>query len=919
VISVSFRGDYESPAANNSSASANSSVGSTVLHAAGAGKAPPPTQEQLDELTAQIEFIDRQLRGEAPLTESPPRANRSIASPEQWQTEQGHQSDEVPRMMMPTGTVAAASTSTPTSPMAAQQSRASQRLPYDYLSAQERRVLEQYKREQAWLEHRAEAAPPSDPFSVLDACAASSSAAAGSSSSSTPYKLDATKLDESVPSTITEETSLRDDSRHTDVDAHGSLNTSRADDDRDAAGRSFERKQDGPVALYSPSKPTQREHVTAFEPTRANQIAAGAPLQVDMALAQLPSLPAADDTAAATASASLSSLMRVSDLAYPDLLLQGYNNSSSAARSLQPWRTPQHIPNPLAPPQPAAMPTAAEWMEQRQRERQDEREQRELDTRDDALHASMRQRLHDGFARILDPAASIGAVEGSFFASSGRGPKKDSNGSLLESLWAAEADFERMLAEELPEVRLPQHRNSRQQPQRAAPSPAPAPTSAVAAVRPHSSPAQSPKSARALSQTVTAVGSPRQHDQAATSVAAAAPPRSPLTRSQRVGFAAGNLAASPRRSPQRQQQQEEQVAYRPGALLQPRDEVKVAFLDVPLPQANNARRPDIGGRQLQRALEEAQSSSAAANQFLQVASWDANHLADEDGAAVDAEELKFYAGSGGGGGGDVLLAVEDFVMPAALAELLDVDVDPVSGRLARFQPQQHQSQAPDCFGRLVPMRITQILNQVEREGRAAGLVQQQSQSQSPSSSPRLAHSHLHAGPDPATLQRHIAMRRAKESMREMDEELEVREKQKHNKRTGERTEISRLCWVLSNSCGVCYCSPFFVVLFLCARAAIDSARRRFVCRISVRFACHHRVRTTHGQTKGGEPQHTETHGSVLLLCGLFDHCSSELHLYSPCVCVRVGFAFDQAESCAAVATATACQCRSCPQHVARDR
>jgi hypothetical protein len=735
--------------------------------------------------------------------------------------------------------------------MDAQQSRTSQRLPYDYLSAQERRVLEQYKREQAWLEHRAEAAPATtDPFSVLDAFASP----AASASASTPYKLDATKLDESVPSTITEETSLRDDSRHTDVDANGSLNTSRADDDDDnrAADRSFERKTNNDeVALYSPSEPVQRGHVPLVEFAKKAQTTTGAPFQVDMALAQLPALPVPDHSAAAAAtSASLSSLMRVSDLAYPELLLQGYNNSSSA-RSLQPWRTPQHIPTPLAPPQ-AAMPTAAEWMEQRQRERREERQQRELDTRDDALHASMRQRLHDGFARILDPAASTGgAVESSsFFASSGHGPKKDSNGGLLESLWAAEADFERMLAEELPEVRLPQHRNSRQRQQRAAP--APRPTPAVAAERPHTSPAQTPKSAASSHPMATAVASSRQYH--ATSATATASPRSPPTRSQRAGFVADNLAASPRRSPQRQQQQEEQVAYRPGALLQPRDEVKVAFLDVPLPQANNARRPDIGGRQLQRALEEAQSS--AAHDFLHVASWDADLASEAD--AVDVEELKSSAGNG-----DVLLAVEDFVMPAALAELLDVDVDPVSGRLARFQP-QHQPQASDCFGRLVPMRVTQILNQVEREGRAAGLTQQ---SQSPSSSPRLAHSHLHAGPDPATLQRHIAMRRAKESMREMDEELEVRERQTRNQNETKRAD--RVRGATSRPCFSCClthvmsCVSFIFVFSFCVRAAIDPTRSRYVCRISIRFACHHRVRTTHGQTKGGEP-HESTSKHVFL-------------------------------------------------------
>jgi len=572
----------------------------------------------------------------------------------------------------------------------------------DYLSANERRVLDQYKREQAWLEAHPDTVSASHPSALFDAAAASAF-----SSSPSPYTLDATKLDDSVPSTITEESQSHEVNSSIDA-ANRSVDQQQQEDERE------QRVVD--TSLYAPATASGADAAPS-----ASADATSAPFDVDIALAHLPPNPPA---AATAATGSLSSLMHMSDLAYPELLMQGYS-SSRALPTSSPWKA-KPIPNPLAPP-PATVPSASAWMEQ-QRQRQRERE---IEARDKELHASMRARLHDGFVRIL----GTDVTPSSPCAPPTATAPGDPNANLLESLWAAEAEFERMMAEELPEVQI--NRPARQA--------ARAPTQPMQAM----SPPRTPKSRANEWESRGEVPHITAASPAAVEPFANSPRSSPLCRSQHSG-----TGVLPRNS----SAPAPSVAFRPGALFDPRDEVKTAYLDMPL---EHVTRPDLGGRGMQRALEE---ELEAHQRFLHVADLDA-HSAEEAkaiaaAAAVASAELHPPSG-------DVLLAVADFDVPPELAELLDVDLD-AQGNLTRFQPASAVAATAGDFGRLVPMRTTRILNKLEQQRPPA------SPQQKDSSTPPLRHSHLHAGPDPVVLQRHIALRRAKESMREMDEELEVR-------------------------------------------------------------------------------------------------------------------------------------------------
>lgn len=228
--------------------------------------------------------------------------------------------------------------------------------------------------------------------------------------------------------------------------------------------------------------------------------------------------------------------------------------------------------------------------------------------------------------------------------------------------------------------------------------------------------------------------------------------------------------------------------------------------------------PQPSEQELQRALAEAQRPG---RDFMHVSDWNAAADLDWTDAALSATE----SGQTPSSGTNVLLGVHDFSMPTELADLLELDLD-AHGRLARFSPSQS-----DDFGRLVPLRAMHILHRLERdkppvdEGHEndhaaaqrshahahsqgasssahplgqplspSAIARQHARSVSmasprradsnpsldshrhplsPSFVPRLVHSHLHAGPDPAALHRHVALRRARESMMEIDQDLEV--------------------------------------------------------------------------------------------------------------------------------------------------
>ena len=452
---------------------------------------------------------------------------------------------------------------------------------------------------------------------------------------------------------------------------------------------------------------------------------------------------------APTASASLSSLIQLSDLAYPELAPRYV--SSRALPTASPWRS-KLIPNPLAPI--PNVPSIAPAVEPSLRER---------------LQAGLSQM--DGFtASPMKPAAaSIGSSRSLL----------DPTSRLLESLWAAEDDFERMLAEELPDL----GRDRR-----------PAQNAAATPQRDHDARRREEATKLGL------IGEPH-HPSPAPSAAVAGDSRSDRTPARRTHHSARSSPMTAAAA----------VHFAPGALLPSADEITAAYVD-PLPaqaaspiRSSSASLRHSPPRSLsppQRDLARAITSALQPGQrFLHVSEWDGRFEPDAvtDAALASADPAAGISSTAAVPA--VLLGVQEFSMPATLHDVLDVDVDS-QGRLVRFDVDR-------AFGRLVPLRAQHILRQVElktptldeeekqqeshgRSHQARGAVPTRSLSpprsltalaaalpraSSSSVSPRLVRSHLHSAPDPALVHRAVAVRAAQDSMREIDDDLAALEAQ----------------------------------------------------------------------------------------------------------------------------------------------
>lgn len=455
---------------------------------------------------------------------------------------------------------------------------------------------------------------------------------------------------------------------------------------------------------------------------------------------------------APAASASLSSLIQQSDLAYPELAPRYVSSRNLPTAS--PWRA-KHIPNPLAALPYAPMPSKPIA----------------------PVESSLRERVQAGLSQIdgftaspMKPSAAAASTCVSSRA------LLDPTSRLLESLWAAEDDFERMLAEDLPEVA--RDRRTAMTPQR-------------------------DRDARRREE-ANKFGLRGEH-QLSPAPRAAVPAssgfdRTPARRSQRSARSSPAPAAAAAA-----------VHFAPGSLLPPADEITAAYIDPPSVQSASPLRPSASLRHAthpslspsQRDLQRAITSALQPGQrFLHVSEWDGQFEPDAFTAAALASTADPAAGISSTAAPAVLIGVQDFSMPADLCDLLDVDVDH-RGKLVRFD-------ADKAFGRLLPLRVQHILRQVEKHPAKDDEEEKQQESQgrsqqafrahaaaaahassSPprslsalaalhrdsSSSPRIFRSHLHSAPDPAVVHRAVAVRAAQDSMREIDDDLAALEAQ----------------------------------------------------------------------------------------------------------------------------------------------